>query len=424
MPNLTASRRRILILAGFAVICLSIIAGLLTLSGVKLSKPYQLTVTSSDVDNLVPRGRVRIAGVTVGYVASTEATSRGAKAVITMLPEYSPLHRGVTVRVGNRSLVEETYLELKDGTGPAIPTGTSLPASAVASSTQVGDILHGLDAPTRTALQELLRSAGPSTAGTRDQTAQLLTGLGDLGRDGATATDALAAQSKDLQSLTRDTATILKALDTGQGQVAALVSNAERLTAASASQREALAATMRRLPGVLSSAQTAGAKLTELSGSLAPVAAGLREAAPQLNVSLAQLPAVSDDLRGLLPSLNGVLDAAPATLDRIPTVAEDARDKLIPSSRDILQDVNPMLSYLKPYGLDLAAFFANFNAILNYKDEAGNHYWRTFLTVNDKSVTAPLSGGLTYYNPLPAPGSRRHPGPFKGPFPRLERQPR
>ncbi|MFC7500432.1 MlaD family protein [Nocardioides sp. GCM10030258] len=424
MRNLTSGRKKLVVLAAFGACCLAVIASLLSLSGVKVSDSYQVSVVSSDVDNLVPRGRVRIAGVTVGYVETTEVTPEGAKAVISLLPEYAPLHEGATVRIGNRSLVEETYLELKDGTGRVLSSGTALPADAVRTSTQVSDVLHSLDQPTRKALTELLRSSGQATSATRAQTAQLLAGLGDLGRDGVTALDAIAAQSADLQSLARDTSTILKALDTGQGQIAALVDSADRLTAASASQRTALAETMRRLPGVLESATTASVKLTALSGSLQPVARDLRAAGPKLSSALAQLPAASRDLRGLLPELNAVLDTAPATLDRIPQFADDMRDELIPSARDILQDVNPILGYLKPYGPDIAAFLANFNAILNYKDEAGNHYWRTFLTVNDKAVTAPASLGLTYYNPIPAAGSGGLPGPFKGEFPRLERQPR
>lgn len=425
MAKFSVGKKRLIILAAFGTCCLAVIGGLLTLSGVKVADPYQVSVVSSDVDNLVPRGRVRIAGVTVGYVESTEVTQDGAKAVISLKPEFAPLHEGVTIRVGNRSLVEETYLELKDGTGPALSSGTALPADAVRTSTQVSDLLHSLDEPTRAALTDLLRSSGQATTGTRKQIAQLLAGLGGLGRDGVTALDAVAAQSEDLRSLARDTTTILNALDTGQGQIADLVEAADRLTAASASQRSALAATMRRLPGVLNSATTAGDRLVELSESLQPVAQDLRAAGPKLSSSLARLPAVSHDLRGLLPELDSVLDSAPATLDRVPQFANDLREDLIPSSRDILQDVNPVLGYLKPYGRDIAAFFANFNAILNYKDEAGNHYWRTFLTFNDKSVTAPGSvGGLSYYNPIPDAGSGGRPGPFEGEFPRLERQAR
>lgn len=425
MAMFSAGHKKLWILGAFGTSCLLVIGGLLVLSGVKVTEPYQVSVVAQDVDNLVQRGRVRIAGVTVGHVETTEVTPEGAKAVISVLPEYAPLHEGATIRIGNRSLVEETYLDLKDGTGPALDSGASLPATAVRTSTQVRDILHSLDQPTRTSLSAMIRSAGPATLGTRQQIDQILAGLGGLGRQGATAVDAIAAQSEDLRSLTRDTTTLLTALDTGQGQIATLVANADRLTAASASQRNAVAATMKRLPGVLTSARVASDRLTDLSGSLQPVARDLHAAAPGLSASLARLPGVSRDLRSLVTPLGNVLDSAPRTLDRVPRFAEDMREDLIPASRDILQDVNPVLGYLKPYGPEIAAFLANFNAILNYKDEAGNHYWRTFLAPNDASANGPGKvGALTYYNPIPQPGAGGRPGPFKGEFPRLERQPR
>ena len=424
MTKFSIERKKLLILVAFGASCLMVIGGLLKLSGVKVSEPYQVSVVASDVDNLVARGRVRIAGVTVGYVETAEVTPQGAKAVISVFPEYAPLHEGVTVRVGNRSLVEETYLELKDGTGPALPSGASLPPKAVRTSTQLRDILHSLDRPTRESLRALVRSSGAATVGTRKQMDRILAGLGGLGREGVTAVDAIAAQSEDLRSLTRDTTTILQALDAGQRQIATLVDNADRLSAASGRQRTAIAATMQRLPGVLASARVAGDELTELAGSLQPVARNLRVAAPQLSSSLERLPAVTRDLRSLVPSLDNMLDSAPETLDRVPRFADDMRGDLIPSSRDILQDVNPVLGYVKPYGPEIAAFLANFNAILNYKDEGGNHYWRTFLAFNDSSVTGAKVVALTYYNPISPAGSGGRPGPFKGGFPRLERQPR
>jgi phospholipid/cholesterol/gamma-HCH transport system substrate-binding protein len=179
------------------------------------------------------------------------------------------------------------------------------------------------------------------------------------------------------------------------------------------------------LPGVLTSADTASGTLRTLASALAPVAANLKQAAPDLNVALDQLPATTKDLRGLLTPLSGVLDAAPTTLDRVPVLGTDVRN-LVPGARTLLGDANPMLGYLKPYGPELAAFFANFNAVLQYTDEAGVHYARLLPHVNEQSVQSPLKSSLlgTYYNPLPPPGSGAHPGPYSGTYPRLEPEPK
>lgn len=420
-------RKRLIILSGFGVICAGVIVMMLHLSGVQLSKPYTVSFTASDVDNLVEHGRVEIAGVVVGSVVSTEVTPDGARTVISLDSQYAPLHQGATVRIGDRSLVEETYVDVKDGAGPALADGATLPPNVVSTSTEIRDLLHSLDAPTRTALSGLMRSGGGATAGTSQQVGQLFDGFGKLGRQGYTAIDAIAAQSQDLRSLTRDTTVILKALDTGQGQIVSLVDNAQRLTAASARQRGAIEDTMRRLPGVLDSAHTAADNLTDLAGALAPVAAKLDSAGPRLNDAVNRLPEVSSKLRNLLPPLDDTVSSASPTLNGIPDFGDDVRDHIIPQTRDILRDVNPMVGYLRPYGPELGGFLANFAAIMNYTDESGNHYFRTLLTGNDASVATPFSvkaGAVTYYNPIPKAGKGSQPGPFTGSFPRLERQPR
>ncbi len=80
-----------------------------------------------------------------------------------------------------------------------------------------------------------------------------------------------------------------------------------------------------------------------------------------------------------------------------------------------------MLSYIKPYGPELAAYLANFNAVLQYTDESGAHYLRLIPLVNEKSVQTPVPFEvLTYTNPYPAPGTGAKPGPFSGPYPRVE----
>jgi phospholipid/cholesterol/gamma-HCH transport system substrate-binding protein len=424
MAVFTHSRKRFLILTSFGLACATVISVMFALSGTHLTKPYTVSFTAQDVDNLVEHCRVQIAGVRVGSAEFTRVGPRGANVTISV---DMPLHQGATVRIGDRSLVEETYIDVTDGTGPALPSGSVLPASAVHTSTEVGDVLRSLDAPTRTALSQLIRSGGAATHDTTPQVGQLFSGLGELGRQGSTAMDAIAAQSNGLRALARDTTVILKALDTGQGQIRSLVANADRVTSASARQRGAIEASMRQLPGVLDSARTGADHLTELAGALQPVAANLRVAGPRLNDAVDRLPEASARLRRLLPTADRTLDKASPTLDRIPTFGEDMRDHFIPRTRDILQDANPVVQYLRPYGHDIGGFLANFNAILNYTDESGNHYWRTFLPLNDASVATPLGvkvGALTYYNPIPAPRTNGHPGPFTGGFPRVQRQSR
>lgn len=341
------------------------------------------------------------------------------------LDQNAPLHEGATVQVRNKTLIEETYLEITDGQGPELPNGTVLPPSAGKEAVELNDVLTSLDQPTRESLASMVRSLGAGTQDTRQGVSQALRGLGDLGREGQGALSALAAQSGDLQQLTGNTGKLLAALDSRQGQIAQLVTDADKLTRATAGSETDIQAVLRKLPGLMDTAKDASAGLNRLSPALAPIAHNLNTAAPDLNAALLELPAASADLRGLLPSLNGVLDAAPGTLQRVPTVAQDA-SRFLPAVNVALSDVNPMLSYLVPYGRDIAAFFTNIGQVTARSDANGNAI-RLFMVFNEQSVKGlPLTtelGPLKKNNPFPAPGQAADPGPFTGPYPRVEQDP-
>jgi phospholipid/cholesterol/gamma-HCH transport system substrate-binding protein len=386
--------------------------------------PHPMTVYVEDIDNLVPASQVQIAGVKVGEVITTEATPQGGRIVFTVQNKFFPLHEGVKIRLSERSLVGESYLEVRDGTGPPIPEGATLPKDAVLPAVTLYHVLEALDPETRKVTATMLQSLDKSTTGTRDQLAATFNGLGDLGRGGHTAIDAIAAQSEDLQKLAAETTTLLAALDNGQGQIADLVTGADKVTKATAGQRPALEESVRLLPETVQNAHDVSASLRDLSVKLAPVASDLKAASPKLSEALHELPGTTEELRGLLPPTQEVLDRAPATLERVDTFSDDLSD-LVPSGREILRDLNPALRYLEPYGPDMAAFFANFNAALKPTDEAGRHYIRAMLFFNEKTAATPVRVGLgAYSNPYPRPGAGNRPGPFKGPYPRLERLPK
>ncbi len=426
---LSGSTGRVVILIAFFGVCIAIMAVLFSGTGVRRplidSGEYTASVEMNDVDNLVTAGQVQVAGVRVGQVRSVKLiTGGGARVEIALKGDMAPLHEGAKLRVGSRSLVGESYLALTDGKGAALPSGTELPSSAVEPSVELHDVLTSLDPQTRTELSSLLRSVGAGTSGTGADVDKLMTGMGDLGREGHTALDAIAAQSEDLKALARQTYAVMDALDTGQGQIADLVGNANRLTAATSGQRPAVEKTLRMLPSVMDTTTTATDSLVTLSGALSPVAKDLRASAPNLTTALEALPGTTSDLRGMLKPLSKVLDETPATLNKLPAATKDIRTA-IPTARSTLADVNPMLAYIKPYGPELAAYFANFAAVLNYKDENGANYLRLTPLVNTHSPQLPFStDGLlgNYTNPYPAPGKGAKPGPFTGKYPRVEKQ--
>lgn len=429
IPAAALPRVRLGVVLVFLLSCVAVFLVLWTRMGGQLgplTDGYRLSASMSDVQNLSYDSDVRIAGVLAGKVRGLETEGGSARVVLQLQDDVAPLHQGATLRLRSKTLIEETYLEVVDGTGPELPDGAALPAAAELPSVQLDDVLRTLDEPTRAALQSAVQSLAPSTAGRTQEIRSALRGLGEVGRDGRTVLDALAAQSQDLTALSRETSVLLSALDGGQGDLARLVASAQQLSSVTSARAGDVEASVQRLPAVSRAALAATSQLQRLTTSLAPVAADLRQAAPDLDAALVELPATAAELRASLPAVQQVLDRAPATLDRAPQLAEDGR-RLVPPARVALADVNPMLAYLQPYGADLGAFFSNFSANMRQSD-ANGRYLRAFVIANEQSLKslpyATNTGSLDKSNAYPAPGQAAQPGPFEGNYTRVVEEPK
>jgi phospholipid/cholesterol/gamma-HCH transport system substrate-binding protein len=377
---------------------------------------YRVTATLADTQNLVYDSEVRIAGVPVGKIRGLERTPQGVDVAMEVRGEAVPLHEGATVVLRAKTLIEETYLEVTDGTGAALPDGGRLPASAEQLSVKFDDLLDTLPPDTRVALASAVRRLGVATDGEAEALSATLSALGRLGRDGHDALDVLAAQSEDLSALVRETTDLLAVLDEGEGQIARMSMLAERLTRATASRDDKLAETVRLLPGLLDRTRAASPPVRDLAAALTPLAEPLRRAAPDLNAALAELPGATAELRGLLAPLDAVLDKSPETLRKTPAVAADA-SALIPVLRVALSDLNPMLAYLAPYAADLGAFAANGAQVVNATQPGGVAAGR-FLSIIDGQFLREAVGGKPH-NAYPAAGGAGTPHPFSGSVPRV-----
>lgn len=410
--------KKLVTVALFAMLCAGIFGFLWINSGGKVpvvsQRSYTVAVDLPKAGNVVYFSDVMVAGVKVGKVTEVEERGDHARVEMALDREVAPLHKGASVVTRAKSLVEESFLEVTDGDGAEIPSGSVLPEGAAKGPTQLDDVLQALDGPTRESVREVLRSLGEGTQGSKDGVASAAQGLALLGTDGRDVVETVAGQSKDIKALTRNAARLLAALSERRTAVSALVKDAQTLTAVTAGQQDDLRATMRALPPLLTTASDSSDDLERLGVALSPVARNLTTAAPHLTRALEELPGTAADLRATLPSLTAVLDKAPRTLTKVPTVAADI-EGLLPPADQVLTDVNPMLGYLAPYDRELVAFFTNFAQALALGDRNGT-VARLMLMVNEQSLRGlPLStnlGPLDRYNPLPGAGSLVDPKPY------------
>jgi phospholipid/cholesterol/gamma-HCH transport system substrate-binding protein len=356
--------------------------------------------------------------VPVGKIRGLDRTPQAVNVKLELRGDAVPLHEGAKVVLRAKTLIEETYLEVTDGTGSAIRDGGQLPASAEQLSVKFDDLLDMLPLQTREQLAGMVRELGVATDGEAPHLADTLAALGRLGRDGHDALDVLASQSDNLSALVREGTELLAVLDEGQGQIARMATAAERLTRATASRDAKLAETMRLLPGLLDRVTAASPPVRQLAGALTPLADPLTRAAPDLEAALAVLPGATDELRGLLPELDRNLDRLPATLTRTPAVAADA-SALVPVLRVGLADVNPMLAYLAPYAKDAAAFAANAAQVVT---ASGLNAGRFLLVIDVGSFTGDAVT-TKVHNAYPPAGGATNPKPFTGLVPRVPEDP-
>jgi len=382
--------------------------------------PYLASFETSDVKNLQPAGDVRMAGVLIGKVVEQENAGDSARITVKLDHAVAPLHRGVTFRIGQKSLIGQSFVDVVDGHGPTIPSGTTFSDKSVVPAVDIDELVETFDPKTRTALADGLQSLGYVTDDTRGSIDQLMEGTGRIGRDGYTVVDAVAAQSDDLKRLVGDATVVLAALDGRRSEISELVKNANQVASATASQEADLRATITKLPPLLDSARTATEELGGLADDLGPVAEDLDEAAPDLDAALRDLPPVTHGLRSLLPHMKSAFSRAPATLDQLPTTSREIR-RAIPVADELLANANPMVAYLRPYWEDLGNFLGTFGATFDTPVENGVQPVRLAPIFNEYSVrNIPLDlqsiNPLHWNNNYPAPGSQETPKKWTGTY--------
>jgi phospholipid/cholesterol/gamma-HCH transport system substrate-binding protein len=268
--------------------------------------PYQVRVPLQDAAGLSTGSDLMIAGARAGSVQGLALTPRGVLVTVAVDPEDAPLHSDATVSVRPKSLLGERYLALDPGRAAGtLPSGATLPATSVTSSTSLEDVVNSFDQPTRDKLQTLVVELGA--------------GVGGRGRE---LNRGLAAGRQDLDSL-RGVAATLASRD---AELRTVIANLDGVTQelARSDRRQELGALIRNLESVLHNLAGQEAQLqralTETDAALARTAGALNGTGGSLADVVQEVPVtvhladlvmadLGPDSGELLPHL-GQLDAA------------------------------------------------------------------------------------------------------------------
>jgi phospholipid/cholesterol/gamma-HCH transport system substrate-binding protein len=268
---------------------------------------YELKATFSNGVNIATNSPVRIAGVDVGRVISTERDGDATTVTFTVEGKGQPIHDDAFAAIRPRIFLEGNFfIDLSPGSpsAPELDSDDTIPVSRTSTWVQIDEVLTALQSPVRADLGHLLESYG--TALTNKPTAaedatqepevrgksagEALNGAfhygGNAGRYSAQVTNALlGTQPHDLSRLVAGTGRAFAALSKNEEDLKGLIVNFDVFTGALAAQSANLSTTVNRLAPTLKNFH---GSLVSLNKALPP----LRAWAIEMTPAVAELPAV------------------------------------------------------------------------------------------------------------------------------------
>jgi phospholipid/cholesterol/gamma-HCH transport system substrate-binding protein len=266
---------------------------------------YQLNATFSNAANVAKNSPVRIAGIDVGRVISSERDGAATTVTFTVEGKGRPIHSDAFAAIRPRIFLEGNFfIDLEPGSpsAPELDSDATIPVSHTSTAVQLDEIFTALQSPVRADLSRLLEDFGtalthePSAAedatqlpevkgktGAEGLNGALLYG-GPAGRYSAQVTDAfLGTRPRDLSRLVASAGRTFEAFAANEADLRGLIVNFDIFTGALAAQSANLAATFQRFAPALGTARTS---LANLNRTLPP----LRAWAIELRPSVAKLP--------------------------------------------------------------------------------------------------------------------------------------
>ena len=284
---------------------------------------YRLKANFQSSNQLVPGfSPVRIAGVTVGKVASVE-DGPGATSTIVMEIEDSalPVHSDARVRIRPRLFLEGGfYVELRSGSpsAPVLEDGDVLPVAQTAGPVQLHQILAAFDQDTLSDLRSIVKELDTAfDEKGAESLGRAITAFGPVLRDTAQIAEAARGiRPHDASEGIASTAKITKALASREAELRGLVTALNTTTTALASRDTQVAASVREVDRLIRVAPSA-------LDSVDAVQPAFRRTIAALRPALRAAPPVLDDTAATLRQLRALTEPAelPALLDALePTV--------------------------------------------------------------------------------------------------------
>jgi phospholipid/cholesterol/gamma-HCH transport system substrate-binding protein len=390
---------RILSMVLFAASCIGLLLFLWISFGGAVpfaAQGYRLTAEFNQAVQLAPQSDVRISGVSVGKVVSTELDRRTGltKAVLELDSRFAPRPEDTQAILRSKSLLGETYITLSPGSNsvPKLPDGAALPQAQIAPTVQLDQILSTFDAKTRKAFEVWQQQDGIALTNRGEAFNEAFASLFPFATNVDRVLTVLRRDNTATSTLLHDGGQVFSALASSPSQLQGFIRNSNALFAATAAQDRNLAATVKAFPGFTVATRLAIARVNQFAITAKPLIDELRPAAVQLSPALIDSAVVAPEIRDLLRNIGPLTAASRAGIPAFDRFLNDS----VPWLRRLtpyLGSFVPIFNYINTYRRELAAFFANSAATtqataLNITQTKLLHYLRISNPINPEVVTS------------------------------------
>ncbi len=428
-------------LAAFFILCAGAVGFLLESVGTHVGpgqKFYDVRVQVPTAVALAAHADVRQAGIKIGQVSKLEAGARGPVLTLELEKSHAPIYKDASVFIREKSIAAENYVSLNPGSPAAggVAANGLLSMDHVREATQPDDIFSILNRVKRRDVARIARGAGNGLKGhggrNLNSTLEGLSGTVDQAQPLAAV---LAAERNQFAGLVDSFGRVTLALGERRTALQLLTTRAKAAAVAVDARNAQLRASLARFPGFLTQARQTAAKLESFSGNATPVMSDLAAATEDLVPATEDLRPGAAAGRRAVQALGRFSTAIRPVTAQLPSFSA-AGTRFVGPFSDFLRQLNPLVSYLKPYHKDLGQFFANTGAATDLRDPV-SHVGRIITPISRdnlpsvlskdqedalKKVLAPLDSRGN--NAYPNPGTSGSPQAGSRNFRRLQPDPR
>jgi phospholipid/cholesterol/gamma-HCH transport system substrate-binding protein len=378
---------RVITMVLFALSCIGLLLFLWVSFGGTIpfgAQGYRVNVSFPNAQDLATQADVRIAGVSVGKVVSTELDPKGNRTMATLQLEnqYAPIRQDTQAILRTKTILGETYIQLLPGSShsPPVPDGGTLARSHVLPTTQLSDIFNAFDPTTRHAFQVWQQQLAKAVNGNDQNLNDVLGNLPSFAGDATDILDVLDVQHAATISLVQNGGTVFGALGQDQTALRNLITSAETTFATTAANNNALAKTFQVFPTFLNETKATMAKLQTFSLNTDPLIKELVPVAQQLKPTLHSVQLLSPPLRHLFTNLGPLITVSKTGLPAVSEILTGA-DPLLGATGSFLEQLNPILSWLSLHQQLVSDFISNGGAAMaatttSFTGGSPGHYLR------------------------------------------------